>query len=164
MKWTETSDLPCSVARTLSVIGDRWTMLILRNAFMRMRRFEDFQSSLGLTRHLLSSRLKRLVDEGVLQKVPYQQAPVRHEYVLTDKGKDLHPVMLALTHWGDTWMDQGKGPPMVFQHKACGHQMRPVLVCSECGEPVLPSQVVPQPGPGLKRPVGTHRRRAQAAG
>lgn len=153
MKWNDVSDMPCSVARTLSVIGDRWTMLILRNAFMRMRRFDDFQSSLGMTRHLLASRLKRLVEEGIFERVPYQQAPVRHEYVLTDKGKALHPVLMALANWGDDWMDKGMGPPLLYQHRACGHVMRPVMVCSECHEPLTASQVTPMPGPGLTATV-----------
>lgn len=149
MKWNDVSDMPCSVARTLSVIGDRWTMLILRNAFMRMRRFDDFQTSLGMTRHLLASRLKRLVDEGIFERVPYQQSPLRHEYVLTDKGKSLHPVLMALANWGDEWMDKGMGPPLLYQHRSCGHVMRPVMVCSECREPLLANQVTPLPGPGL---------------
>ena len=151
--------MPCSVARTLSVIGDRWTMLILRNAFLRMRRFEDFQASLGLTRHLLASRLKRLVDEGLLERLPYQQAPLRHEYRLTDKGKALHPVLMALTAWGDQWMDRGAGPPMLLQHRQCGHTMRPTMVCSDCGEPIAAHDVRPLPGPGL---ASARRRRRSA--
>ena len=149
MKWTDVSDMPCSVARSLSVVGDRWTMLILRNAFMRMRRFDDFQSSLGMTRHLLASRLKRLVEEGIFERQPYQQAPLRHEYVLTDKGKALHPVLMALANWGDDWMDKGMGPPLLYQHRPCGHVMRPVMVCGECREPLTATQVTPLPGPGL---------------
>jgi len=149
MKWNDVSDMPCSVARSLSVIGDRWTLLILRNAFMRMRRFDDFQSSLGLTRHLLASRLKRLVEEGILERVPYQQSPARYEYVLTDKGRALHPVLMALAVWGDDWMDKGMGPPLLYQHRTCGHVMRPVMVCSACHEPLSATQVTPLPGPGL---------------
>jgi len=149
MKWNDVSDMPCSVARSLSVIGDRWTLLILRNAFMRMRRFDDFQSSLGLTRHLLASRLKRLVDEGILARVPYQPSPMRYEYVLTDKGKALHPVLMALAAWGDAWMDKGMGAPLLYQHRACGHVMHPVMVCSACSEPLVATEVVPLPGPGL---------------
>lgn len=149
MKWDQVGETSCSVARALSVFGDRWTLLILRNAFLRMRRFEDFQSSLGLTRHLLASRLKRLVEEGVLVRVPYQQAPLRHEYRLTVKGKALHPVLLTLTAWGDAWMDEGKGPPLLYQHKGCGKVMKPTLVCSECHGVIGPEAVLPIPGPGL---------------
>jgi DNA-binding HxlR family transcriptional regulator len=125
MKWDEVGEMPCSIARTAAIIGDRWTLLILRNAFLGMRRFEDFQANLGLTRHLLASRLKRLVAEGILARVPYQQAPLRHEYRLTDKGKALYPVLLALTAWGDAWMDQGAGPPLLYRHQSCGKTMRP---------------------------------------
>ena len=149
MKWDQVGELPCSIARTASIIGDRWTLLILRNAFLRMRRFEDFQAGLGLTRHLLASRLKRLVDEGVLARVPYQQSPLRHEYRLTDKGKALYPVLMALTAWGDAWMDKGAGPPLLLQHQTCGRRMHAVTVCSECREPVDVHQVMPLPGPGL---------------
>jgi DNA-binding HxlR family transcriptional regulator len=153
MKWNDVSDMPCSVARSLSVLGDRWTLLILRNAFMRMRRFDDFQTSLGMTRHLLASRLKRLVEEGIFERVPYQHLPVRHEYVLTDKGKALHPVLMALANWGDDWMDEGMGPPLLYQHRTCGHVMRPVMVCSECHEPLTARQVKALPGPGLAAAV-----------
>lgn len=157
MKWDKVGEIRCSVARTASVIGDRWTMLILRNAFLRMRRFEDFQANLGVTRHLLAGRLKRLVGEGILARVPYQQAPLRHEYRLTDKGKALHPVLMALTAWGDAWMDEGAGPPLLYQHRGCGKHMRPLMVCSECHEPIDVHQVLPIPGPGLT----TTRRRAR---
>ena len=158
MKAKDVARLPCSIARSAAIVGDRWTMLILRNAFLRMRRFEDFQASLGMTRHLLASRLKRLVDEGLLARVPYQQAPLRHEYRLTDKGRALHPVLMALTAWGDQWMDRGAGPPMLLRHQRCGHTMRPTMVCSECGEPVAAQDVQPLPGPGL----ATARRRVRA--
>jgi DNA-binding HxlR family transcriptional regulator len=149
MKWDEVGEMPCSIARTAAIIGDRWTLLILRNAFLGMRRFEDFQANLGLTRHLLASRLKRLVAEGILARVPYQQAPLRHEYRLTDKGKALYPVLLALTAWGDAWMDQGAGPPLLYRHQSCGKTMRPVTVCSECQLPLDAHHVTPLPGPGL---------------
>lgn len=155
MKWNEVGETPCSIARTTAVIGDRWTMLILRNAFLRMRRFEDFQTHLGITRHLLASRLKRLVDAGLLARVPYQQAPLRHEYRLTEKGKALHPVLMALTAWGDAWMDKGAGPPLVYQHRRCGKHMHAVTVCSECHEPIDVREVLPLPGPGLV----AHRKR-----
>lgn len=157
MKWKQVAEMPCSIARATSVIGDRWTVLILRNAFLRMRRFEDFQANLGMTRHLLASRLKRLVDEGILARVPYQQAPLRHEYRLTVKGKALYPVLMALTAWGDVWMDKGAGPPLLYQHQTCGKHMHPVMVCSECHEPIDIHHVTPQPGPGLAVARRRHR-------
>ncbi|MEQ5842886.1 transcriptional regulator [Paraburkholderia acidicola] len=150
MKWSDVGSMPCSVARTLAVIGDRWTLLILRNAFLGMRRFDEFQSQLGLTRHVLAERLARLVDEGIVVKSSYQERPVRFEYRLTEKGLDLYPVLLALTAWGDRWKDDGNGPPMLLKHRTCDHVFRPVTVCSECGEPLDPRDVKPMPGPGWR--------------
>jgi DNA-binding HxlR family transcriptional regulator len=140
-------DLNCSVARTLSVIGDRWTMLVLRNAFIGIRRFDDFQRQLGVTRHVLAERLKRLVDAQIFSKVLYQ--PSRFEYRLTDKGRALYPILLALTAWGDTWMDEGRGPPLYYHHNTCGHRMTPVMVCSACNEPLVARDVIAMVGPGL---------------
>src|SRR5208337_5149640 len=99
MRWNELGEETCSMARTVSVIGDRWTLLILRDCFLRVRRFEDFQERLGITRPILASRLKKLVDEFVLTKVPSQQRPVRYEYRLTPKGLDLYPIALSIGHW-----------------------------------------------------------------
>src|ERR1700741_4381584 len=102
MRWNKLENEACSVARTVSVIGDRWTLLVLRDCFLRVRRFEEFQASLGITRHVLADRLGKLVKAGVLRKEPYQKRPRRYEYRLTDKGRDLYPVMMAIVHWGDT--------------------------------------------------------------
>lgn len=148
MKWEEIGDQPCSVARALSVLGDRWTMLILRNAFMGIHRFDDFQRSLGLTRHVLSERLKRLVEHGILVKVPYVERQERFEYRLTDKGLDLYPIMLSMVQWADKWMDMGLGKPIEFTHKHCGKKMIPRMVCSECDEPIQVKDVRATAGPG----------------
>lgn len=153
MKWQEVGEQPCSVARALSVVGDRWTMLILRNAFMGIRRFDDFQANLGVTRHLLSDRLKRLVEEDVLKKVPYQDRQQRFEYRLTEKGKDLYPVLLSLVKWGDKWMDRGLGAPIEYVHQSCGKKFTPVLVCSECREEVNVRNVTPTLGEGFRASV-----------
>ena len=99
MKWQNVGEQPCSVARALSVIGDRWTMLILRNAFVGIRRFDDFQANLGVTRHVLSDRLKRLVEHEILKRTPYQDRQERFEYRLTEKGLELYPVLLTLAAW-----------------------------------------------------------------
>jgi len=147
MKWGEVGELNCSVARALSLIGDRWTMLIVRNAFLGTRRFADFQSQLGMTKHLLADRLVRLVEAGVFKKVPYQQG--RYEYRFTAKGKALYPILMALNTWGDAWLDEGKGAPLIYIHKNCGKQMTPTLCCSECHGPVLPNEVSTVAGPGL---------------
>jgi DNA-binding HxlR family transcriptional regulator len=152
MRWNELSEENCSMARTVSVIGDRWTLLILRDCFLRVRRFEDFQERLGITRPILASRLKKLVDEFVLVKVPYQQRPVRYEYRLTPKGLDLYPIVLSIVHWGDVHMAGKKGRPLLHTHDVCGKDFDPVLVCSECGEPVIAKQVHVRRGPGAKNP------------
>lgn len=134
MKWNDLSSENCSLARALAVVGDRWTLLVLREAFLRVRRFEDFQSRLGIARRVLTERLAGLVADGVLEKRAYQQRPVRHEYRLTDKGLALYPVILSLVHWGDAFLDDGSGPPIIHRHRGCGHDFRSVLTCSECGE------------------------------
>jgi DNA-binding HxlR family transcriptional regulator len=150
MRWNELKREPCSVARTVSVIGDRWTLLILRDCFLRVRRFEDFQARLGITRHVLADRLRKLVKAGVLRKVPYQARPKRHEYRLTDKGLDLHAVLLAIVHWGDVHMAGKGGRPMLHEHLACGHPFDPVTTCSVCNEPIEPRAVRVKPGPGAR--------------
>lgn len=164
MKWQDLGETSCSLARTLSVIGDRWTLLILRNAFLRTRRFDAFQKQLGITRHLLAARLKKLVDDGILEKRAYQQRPVRYEYRLTEKGIDLYPVLLSLVTWGDKWMDDGNGPPVQYIHKDCGQITRPRLVCSECDEPVHARNLMPIAGPGAgarKAPAAKEKNRSK---
>lgn len=148
MRWEELQEETCSVARTLSVIGDRWTLLILRDAFLRVRRFEDFQKKLGIARHRLSERLKKLVAQGVLKKVEYQSNPPRYEYRLTEKGLDLYPVIMMMVRWGDKWMDDGFGAPMVYKHNRCGEYFTPEINCSECHQQLNPRDVAPEFGPG----------------
>lgn len=144
MKWHELGEKNCPVARSLSILGDRWTLLIIRNAFLRTCRFEDFQKQLGITRHLLSDRLNRLVEKKVFKKVLYQEAPKRYEYKLTEAGLALYPVMLALTKWGNTWMNEdGSHPPLEYVHKPCGHKTSPELRCTECGEEIHPRDMMP---------------------
>lgn len=144
MKWDEIGDMRCSVARTLSVIGDRWTLLIVRDAFLGVRKFEQFQSDLGLTRHLLTDRLRKLVEHGVLDRVAYQEKPTRYEYRLTEKGIDLYPILLSIVRWGDNWMADKDGPPMLYVHRGCGHVAMPTLHCPDCGEPVTARDMTPQ--------------------
>jgi DNA-binding HxlR family transcriptional regulator len=150
MKWEDLASEPCSVARTVAVIGDRWTLLILRDCFLGVRRFEAFQARLGISRTIIAERLKLLVDEGVLTKVAYQDRPPRHEYRLTEKGLALHPVIMAVVHWGDQFYGAEAGAPLLHRHKACGHDFHPVMTCSECGEAVGPRDVEPHPGPGAR--------------
>src|SRR3984893_12784222 len=152
MRWNELSEENCSMARTVSVIGDRWTLLILRDCFLRVRRFEDFQERLGITRPILANRLKKLVDDFVLVKVPYQQRPLRYEYRLTQKGLDLYPIVMAIVHWGDVHMAGKKGRPLLHTHDPCAKVSNPLMVGAEWGEPLMPKQVHVRPGPDAKSP------------
>jgi len=148
MRWEELDREACSVARTLSVVGDRWTLMILRECFLGVRRFEGFEARLGIARHVLADRLKKLTDAGVLDKIAYQERPRREEYRLTDAGRDLYPVMVTLAQWGDKYMAGDAGPPLLRVHKTCGHVTTGVLKCSECDEPLLVRDVEVKAGPG----------------
>jgi DNA-binding HxlR family transcriptional regulator len=148
MKRTEFASWPCSIARSVDLLGDWWTPLVLREAFLGVRRFDDMQRSLGIGRNVLTQRLKRLVGEGMLDRAQYQEKPDRYEYVLTDKGRDFYPVLAAMIAWGDRWLAGEEGPPIVLRHKACGHDMTAKVVCSECGEPIAARDVRARLGPG----------------
>jgi len=145
MRWAEIESVRCSVARTLSVVGDRWTLLILREAFIGTRRFDEFRSRTGAARHLVAERLNHLVDHGVMERRQYSDRPPRHEYRLTAKGRDLYPVIVALMTWGDRWMDDGDGPPATLTHRACGTTATPALVCAGCGEPIDSREMLTKP-------------------
>ncbi len=150
MRWDEIGDEACSVARTVGVIGDRWTLLILRDCFLGVRRFDAFQERIGVTRPILADRLKKLVAEGILAKIAYEQHPPRYEYRLTDAGRALHPVIMAIVHWGDTHRVTRKGRPLLHRHKTCGHDFNPVMTCSHCAAPLTAREVEVRPGPGAK--------------
>jgi DNA-binding HxlR family transcriptional regulator len=134
VRWNDIGAQRCSVARTLSVIGDRWTMLVLREAFMRTRRFDDFQERTGAPRPILSDRLRVLVEHGILERRRYGRHANRYEYRLTEKGLDLYPAIVSLLAWGDRWMPDDDGPPVELRHKECGHVTTPELACPACGE------------------------------
>ncbi|MBW2280062.1 MAG: helix-turn-helix transcriptional regulator [Deltaproteobacteria bacterium] len=157
MEWSEVGELPCSIARSLAVVGDRWTLLILREVFSGVTRFDAFRSRLGISRNVLADRLHRLVGEGILEMRPYQEAPRRHAYELTEAGADLYPVLLSLMAWGDRWRAGPEGPPIRLVHR-CGAHVRPAPTCEECGEPLRAGEVRALAGPGLLSP---RRRRAQ---
>lgn len=127
-------DQDCSIARALEVVGERWTLLIVREALGGTRRFDDFQRALGIARNVLSARLERLVEEGVLARRPYRIRPERFEYVPTPKGEELLPVTLALLAWGDRhYADPADGPPVVLRHDPCGGDLVSRTVCACCG-------------------------------
>ncbi len=121
----------CSVAGTLSVVGEKWSLLVLREAFLGVRRFADFQRVLGAPRAVLTDRLSTLVEQGVLRRVPYQAGGERqrHEYRLTQKGIDLHPVLVALMRWGDQYLAEDGEVPLELRHRDCGEPVHQVLVC-----------------------------------
>jgi DNA-binding HxlR family transcriptional regulator len=139
----------CSIARSLEVIGERWTILVLRDAFFGIRRFDDFQRKLGISRGILASRLQHLVDEGILERRRYSERPERFEYRLTKKGRDLWPVLIALVKWGDRY-EAEHGPPRVFLHRDCGGELTGHLTCAKCGKPLSVRDVVAEDGPGVK--------------
>ena len=137
----------CSVAGSLELIGERWTLLIVRDAFMGARRFEDFQRRTGAARNILSARLSLLVDEGIFTRVPYQEHPVRYEYRITDKGLDLWPVIVALVQWGDRYIYPGRAP-VLLMHKNCGGALSDRRTCETCGAKLGPRDVEARRGIG----------------
>lgn len=148
MQRTSFSDQHCSVARTLDIIGEWWTLLILRDIFYGVRRFEALLKQLGISRKVLTHRLQRLTDENVLRKVPYQQNPCRYEYRLTARGLDLMPVLLAMMRWGDRWLSEEGQIPVEFIHADCGQVAIPKVTCAHCGGELTARNLHPQPGPG----------------
>ena len=145
----------CSVKRALEIVGEKWTLLVLREAFYGARRFEQFQAHVGCARNLLSERLNTLVAAGLMQRVPYREPSQRerHEYRLTDKGLDLLPTVIALMQWGDRWEADSTGPPVEIIHRECGHPVKLVLRCSHDDVPVTPRDTQPRPGPGARPAV-----------
>jgi DNA-binding HxlR family transcriptional regulator len=136
MRWNEIGAVRCSIARSLAVVGDRWTLLLVRECFRGTRRFEDFCVTTGAARHIVAERLDALVAADVLERRPYSQHPERFEYRLTEKGRDLYPVIISLMAWGDRWAGDEHGPPVTLTHAACGEPVTPELVCPVCHEPV----------------------------
>ena len=128
-------NLDCSVARTLEHIGERWTFMVLRDAFYGVRRFDDFQASLGVARNILTKRLTKLVDAGIMRMERYQEHPSRYEYRLTEKGRDLVPVLTSLLAWGDKWETENE-PPVRLIQTTCDNVMHTQSVCSECGDEI----------------------------
>jgi DNA-binding HxlR family transcriptional regulator len=142
----------CAVAQTLEQIGEWWTLLILRDAFLGVRRFEDFQRRLGIARNILANRLDTLVEHGILERRRYSERPERFEYRLTDKGRDLWSVMTAIRQWGDKWVLPPVEPPVVLVHDTCGQRCHAEMHCSECGERLELHDLHLEPGPGAADP------------
>ncbi|HEX4811769.1 MAG TPA: helix-turn-helix domain-containing protein [Nonomuraea sp.] len=142
----------CSIQRTLDIVGEKWTFLVLREAFSGVRRFADMQATTGAPRQVLSARLARLVDEGLLRKEPYREPGQRQrdEYRLTDKGRDLYPMLVALMHWGDKYLAGAEGPPVLLTHRGCGAPVELRFRCADGHEVSGPREVTPVPGEGAE--------------
>ena len=135
MSRSDLADQICTYARTIELLGNEWTLMILREMFLGARRFDDLRCQTGASPHTLSQRLKRLERAGILRRETYSERPPRHEYRLTARGRDLWPVIIAMKGWGDRWLDAGDGaPPVAITHKACGHAVVPHTTCPDCGE------------------------------
>jgi DNA-binding HxlR family transcriptional regulator len=145
---TRTADWPCTIARSVDLFGEGWTLLILREAYLGKRRFDDFQRALGISRNILTPRLSRMVEEGLFERVEYQQNPLRHEYALTEKGLGVFPIIAAMAAYGDEWLVGDEGTPLILHHTVCDHDMHAVVVCSECAQPLEPLDVRARLGPG----------------
>jgi len=153
-----------SVTRTLNIIGDRWIIIILRDAFLGVTRFRDWQSKNNIARSILTNRLNKLVEVECLEKVVYQKRPKRSEYHLTTRGKDLYPVAALIWAWEDKWFKSDEGQPVKLIHKSCGHSVQPVLKCDVCNEPVTIHNVTTRDGPGVgydAQALPRHQRRSR---
>jgi DNA-binding HxlR family transcriptional regulator len=144
-------DQNCSIAKSLELIGERWTLLIVRDVMNGNRRFGELQSSLGVARNVLSARLQRMVDEEILERRAYQESPPRYEYFLTEKGLDLWPALIALLNWGDRYSAGPAGPPKLIVHKECGGRVSERGICESCGKLLHARDARQVPGPGLER-------------
>lgn len=152
MRHADNIDVSCSISRPLAVLGDRWTLLVVKQAFGGVARFEDFHTSLGISRSRLAERLERLVQQDVLERVPYRDVRTRMEYRLTDKGRALYPVIIALRDWGDAYMAPD-GVPVHYRHAGCSGEAHAAVICDGCGEQLTARDVAPEAGPGAQVPI-----------
>ncbi|MEV4134124.1 helix-turn-helix domain-containing protein [Dactylosporangium sp. NPDC049742] len=148
MQRTQFAGMACSIARTLDVIGEPWSPLILRDVYVGINRFDQLHDDLGISRKVLTQRLAWLVEQDVLARRQYSDRPPRHEYVLTTKGQELCDLLLVMVGWGDRWTAGDAGPPVLYRHHACGEIAHAELRCSHCGTPMRATDVDVLPGPG----------------
>ena len=155
----------CSIAGALEVVGERWSLLIVRDVFLGLRRFDQIQANLGIARNVLQARLARLVEQGVLERVRYQERPRRFEYRLTEKGIDLWPTIVALMQWGDRYAAPADGPAVLLEHRGCGGAVDAHRICARCGERLTARDSFAQPGPGATpdHPLISRRERQATA-
>lgn len=150
MKRSDFSNMACSTARTLDLIGEWWTPLIIRDLLLGNRRFEGLRKNLGISKKILTDRLQSLLASGIIVKRLYEQSPPRYEYVLTEMGEELGPILLAMVSWGDKWLSGGK-PPLKITHNDCGQTLKVQVVCAACGKPVNFNDNTAKPGPGMSK-------------
>lgn len=155
MQRTSFARMQCSLARGLEVMGDWWTPLIVRDLFLGLERFDELAEDLGISRNLLTRRLRSLIDNGIVEKRAYQRRPTRYAYFLSEAGRDLVPAILALTAWGERWARPSEGSPLRFRHAPCGHEFEAAVCCSECRETITADDVDVLPGPGGAARPGT---------
>jgi DNA-binding HxlR family transcriptional regulator len=155
--------LPCSLARTLQIVGERWTLLVLRDVCFGWNRFDEIHQHLGIARNILKARLGTLLDQGMIERRRYQQHPDRYEYVPTDKALDFVPALMALIAWGDRWTAPS-GPPVLFAHRTCGHDTVATVVCAACSAQLTRSDIDARPGPGAPSPARAEELRQSTAG
>jgi DNA-binding HxlR family transcriptional regulator len=155
MRNTSFAQMHCSLAQSLEVMGDWWSPLILRDLYLGLDRFDQLVTDLGISRNLLTDRLNTLMAAGLVERSPYQENPVRYAYALTEPGRELIPVLIALTAWGDRWATPPAGQPIRFTHTTCGKTTTPTISCSECGDPLTTGNTTPSPGPGGRTAPGT---------
>ena len=149
------ADISCSIARAVGVIGPRWTPLIVRDLFAGMSKFEDLRRDLGIASNILAARLEDLEREGFVERRQYQSSPTRYEYVLTEKGRDLYPLLATLLAFGDKWLSAADGPPALIVHTDCGNVTTAKTVCAECGGELNADNATHAPGPGARPGPGT---------
>jgi DNA-binding HxlR family transcriptional regulator len=154
MQRTPFGEMACSIARTMDVIGEPWSPLIVRNIYIGIARFDQLQQSLGISRKVLAERLRWLTAAGVLDRREYSSQPPRHEYVLTGKGLELFEVLMVMVAWADKWLAGDAGPPALYRHRACGRISHVELRCSDCGQPMRATDIDVLPGPGSVLPAG----------
>ncbi|MDQ2761420.1 MAG: helix-turn-helix transcriptional regulator [Actinomycetota bacterium] len=142
MSSTASQPRACSVARTLEIVGEKWALLVVREAFLGNRRFDEMVRRTGAPRDTLAARLKNLVATGILERQQYSKHPARYEYRLTSAGRELYPVIVTLMQWGDRHLAGADGPPQALEHR-CGHRLVPKVICGECGAPVEARDVTP---------------------
>lgn len=165
MQRTDFSQMACSIARTIAVIGEPWSPLVLRDIWVGMHRFDEIQAELRVSRKVLTERLNHLVDQGVLERRPYDRRP-RYEYHLTQKGAELVDLLMIMAGWGDRWLAGEAGPPVLYRHHACGRISHVDLHCSECGERMFAADIDLLPGPGSPATtrVGQRERHSESRG